>query len=126
MAERVEGIASVAHALALAHAAEALTGVTPPRRARLVRVIHAELERTANHLDVAMRLCDAAGLGAPTARFGWHKESVMFVVSVLCGNRFGRSVVRPGGICAEPRVAPEAVSDRLARSWGASAATATR
>ncbi|MEZ0367332.1 hypothetical protein ACAG26_27045 [Mycobacterium sp. pUA109] len=113
VAERVEGIASVAHALAFAHAAEALADVTPPRRARLVRVMYAELERIANHLDVVMRLCDAAGLAVPTARFGWHKESVMRLVSALCGNRFGRSVIRFGGVTAEPRLAPATVSDQL-------------
>ncbi len=114
VAERVEGISSVAHALAFAHAAERLTGTIPPRRARLVRVIHAELERIANHLDVVTRLCDAAGIAVPFARFAWHKESVLRLVSALCGNRFGRSVVCVGGIGAEPRLPPSAVSDRLA------------
>lgn len=114
VAERVEGISSVAHALAFAHAAENLTGATPPRRARLVRVVFAELERIANHLDVVMRLCDAAGLAIPLARFGWHKESIMRLVSTLCGNRFGRSIVRVGGISALPRLEPAEISARLA------------
>lgn len=114
VAERVEGISSVAHALAFAHAAENLTGATPPRRARLIRVIHAELERIANHLDVVTRLCDAAGIAVPCARFGWHKESVMRLVSALCGNRFGRSVVRVGGISAQPRLEAAQISAQLA------------
>jgi len=114
IAERVEGIASVAHALAFAHAAETLAGVAPPRRAGLIRVIHAELERVANHLDVVTRLCDAAGLAVPHARFGWHKECIMRLVSKLCGNRFGRSVVRVGGVVAEPRLQPAEVAQQLA------------
>jgi formate hydrogenlyase subunit 5 len=114
VAERVEGVASVAHALAFAHAAENLAEVAPPRRAGLVRVIHAELERLANHLDVATRLCDAAGLAVPHARFGWHKECIMRLVSSLCGNRFGRSVVRVGGVVAEPRLEPAEVARQLA------------
>ncbi|QLL05342.1 NADH-quinone oxidoreductase subunit C [Mycobacterium vicinigordonae] len=114
VAERVEGISSVAHALAFAHAAENLAGAIPPRRARLVRVIFAELERIANHLDVVTRLCEAAGIAIPLARFGWHKESVMRLVSALCGNRFGRSIVRVGGISAQPRLEPAEVSARLA------------
>jgi formate hydrogenlyase subunit 5 len=114
VAERVEGIASVAHALAYAHAVETLTDLTAPRRAQLIRVVHAELERIANHLDVVVRLCDAAGLGVPTARFAWHKESVMRLVSALCGNRFGRSVVCVGGVVAEPRIDLAAASERLA------------
>lgn len=114
VAERVEGIASVAHALAFAHAAETLADLVVPRRAQLVRVIHAELERVANHLDVVVRLCEAAGLAIPLARYGWHKESVVRLISAMCGNRFGRSVVRVGGIAAAPRLTPRAVSDRLA------------
>ena len=103
LAERAEGIASVAHALAYCHAAETISGCEVPREAGLVRVVHAELERIANHLDVAMRLADAAGLAVATARFALHKERVMRLVSGLCGSRFGRGVIVPGGISAFPR-----------------------
>ena len=61
LAERVEGICSVAHALAYSHAVERIAGCEPPWPARLVRVLYAELERLANHLDAATRLADAAG-----------------------------------------------------------------
>jgi formate hydrogenlyase subunit 5 len=97
VAERVEGIASVAHALAYCHAVEALAGITVGEHAGLVRVVHAELERIANHLDVAARLCDAAGLAVAAAQLGWHKEEVMRLVSGLCGSRFGRGVITVGG-----------------------------
>lgn len=113
VAERVEGVASVAHALAYAHAIETLTNLAPPRPAQLIRVVYAELERIANHLDVVVRLCDAAGLAVPTARFGWHKESIMRLVSALCGNRFGRSVVCVGGVAAWPRLHPVAAAQQL-------------
>jgi Ni,Fe-hydrogenase III large subunit len=100
LAERTEGVASVAHALAYCHAVEAIAGCEVPREAALVRVVHAELERIANHLDVAARLADAAGLAVATARFALHKERVMRLVSRLCGSRFGRGVVVPGGVAA--------------------------
>lgn len=109
LAERAEGIASVAHALAYCHAAEAIAGCEIPREAALVRVVHAELERIANHLDVAMRLADAAGLAVATARFALHKERVLRLVGGLCGSRFGRGVVVPGGIAAVPRKSPDEV-----------------
>jgi Ni,Fe-hydrogenase III large subunit len=113
LAERAEGIASVAHALAFCHAIEAIADRPVPVEAALVRVIHAELERIANHLDVAMRLADAAGLAVATARFALHKERVMRLVSMLCGNRFGRGVVVPGGISASPREHPAALVPEL-------------
>ncbi|MFC4242894.1 NADH-quinone oxidoreductase subunit C [Gryllotalpicola reticulitermitis] len=98
VAERVEGIASVAHALAFSHATEAAAGILVPPRAQHLRVVLAELERIANHLDVAMRLTDAAGLAVATARFGWHKEITMRIMSRLTGSRFGRTAVIPGGV----------------------------
>ncbi len=113
VAERVEGIASVAHALAFCHAAEGIADVAVPPRARLLRVVYAELERIANHLEVALRLADAAGLAVATSRFGWHKESVMRLVSEMCGSRFGRTVVIPGGVIAEPALHPAAVGGAL-------------
>lgn len=112
LAERTEGIASVAHALAFCHAVEAIAGCEIPREAALIRVVHAELERIANHLDVAVRLTDAAGLAVANARFALHKERVMRVVSGLCGSRFGRGVVVPGGVRGRP---PEGITDVAAR-----------
>jgi formate hydrogenlyase subunit 5 len=104
LAERTEGVASVAHALACCHALERIAGVGVPWPAALVRVLHAELERLANHLEAAVRLADAAGLAVATARFGVHKERVMRLVSRMCGSRFGRGVVVPGGVSALPEV----------------------
>jgi formate hydrogenlyase subunit 5 len=118
LAERTEGIASVAHALAFCHAVERIAGCNPSPAAALVRVLHAELERIANHLDVAVRLADAAGLAVATARMALHKERVMRLVSRMCGSRFGRGVVVPGGVSALPRLAPAQLAaeiEQLAR-----------
>lgn len=114
VAERVEGIASVAHALAFSHAVEVLGDTSVPPGAQLLRVVFAELERLANHLDVALRLTDAAGLAVGTARFSWHKECVMRLISRLCGSRFGRGVVVPGGV----RDGLDVVPAQLAREVG--------
>ena len=119
LAERTEGVASVAHALAYCHAIERMAGVEVPWPAALVRVLHAELERLAGHLDVAMRLSDAAGLAVATARFSLHKETVLRLVGQMCGSRFGRGVVVPGGVAAWPRLGPAdllAGLDRLERA----------
>jgi formate hydrogenlyase subunit 5 len=77
-------------------------------------VAHAELERIANHLDVAVRLADAAGLAVATARFALHKERVLRLVSAMCGSRFGRGVVVPGGVSAFPRKRPAEILAGLA------------
>ena len=113
VAERVEGTSTVAHALAYTHAVEGLAGVVVPEPARLVRVLHAELERIAHHLDVTMRLADAAGLAVATARFGWHKELVQRLVARMSGSRFARGVVVPGGVRGAPGLAGPAVLSAL-------------
>ena len=104
LAERTEGVASVAHALAYCHALEQVADTQVPWPAALVRVLHAELERIANHLDTAARLADGAGLAAAAARFAVHKERILRLVSRMCGSRFGRGVVVPGGVRALPAI----------------------
>ena len=102
LAERVEGTLSVAHATAFCQALEARAGVEPPMGAQLVRVIHLELERVANHLDSVIRHTEAAGQAVAYARMTLHKERVLRLRSRLCGHRFGRGVVVPGGVNAPP------------------------
>lgn len=98
LAERVEGTASVAHAVAFCQALESLAGVEPPRPAELVRVLHAELERVAAHLDSVARHTEGAGQAVALARMTLHKERLLRLRSRLCGHRFGRGVVVPGGV----------------------------
>jgi Ni,Fe-hydrogenase III large subunit len=109
LAERAEGIASVAHAIAFCQAVEQISGTPVPWRAALIRTLHAELERLACHLDVVVRLADGAGLAVATARFGWHKEQVLRLTGQVCGSRFGRGVVTPGGVTAAPQLDPAAI-----------------
>lgn len=130
VAERVEGVASVAHALAFCHAAERLAAADVPWTARLVRCLHAELERIANHLDVMVKLTDAAGLAVATARFGLHKERLLRLVGRLCGSRFGRGAITPGGVHALPALGAYDIDRELAAlhrgitsDWGAAMTT---
>ncbi|MGH9017797.1 MAG: NADH-quinone oxidoreductase subunit C [Acidimicrobiales bacterium] len=105
LAERCEGVASVAHALAYCGAIEQLAGVEVPEAAGLVRVFHAELERIANHLDSTIRHTEAAGQSVAYARLTLHKERVQRLRARLSGSRFGRGVVVPGGVSGAPRLA---------------------
>jgi formate hydrogenlyase subunit 5 len=106
LAERTEGVASVAHAIAYCQAIETISGTAVPWRAGLTRTLLAEVERLACHLDAIVRLADGAGLAVATARFGWHKERVLRLTGQLTGSRFGRGTVVPGGVGAAVQVAP--------------------
>lgn len=114
LAERVEGIASVAHALAYTHAIEDLTDTVAPPAAAAIRLVHAELERIANHLDAATKLAEAAALSVAASRLSWHKERVMRLRGELCGSRYGRGVVTIGGVRAPLALSPEEVLHALA------------
>jgi Ni,Fe-hydrogenase III large subunit len=105
VAERVAGIASVAYACAFAHAVERALVVTPPARAQRWRVVHAELERMACHLDVIAKQAETTALYVGQARFQILKEQVMRLRARLTGSRFGRGAVVPGGVRDEPAVA---------------------
>lgn len=104
IAERVEGVASVAHAVAYCEAVERIAATDVPLAAHLVRVLHAELERVANHLDSTIRHSEGAGQAVAYARLSLHKERVMQLRAQLCGSRFGRGVVVPGGVAGPPLI----------------------
>jgi len=105
LAERCEGVASVAHALAFCNAVESIAGLEIPPHAALVRVIHAELERIANHLDSSIRHTEGAGQAVAFARLSTHKERVLRLRSRLSGSRFSRGVTVPGGVSGPPGLA---------------------
>ncbi len=96
LAERVEGVASVAHAIAYAQAVERLCGIESTPGTDLTRLVLAELERISNHLDSFTRAAEAAGLAVAVARFSHHKEQTMRLMAELCSSRFGRNGVAIG------------------------------
>jgi Ni,Fe-hydrogenase III large subunit len=95
--EVVAGDATIGHATAYATAMEALSGTEAPLRAQWLRAIALELERLANHTgDIGALANDVAFL--PTASAcGKIRGDFLNLTALLCGNRFGRGLVRPGG-----------------------------
>jgi Ni,Fe-hydrogenase III large subunit len=96
--ETAAGDSTIGHALAYCQAIEALTGARPPARAQALRGIALELERMANHVgDLGALSGDVAYL--PTASFcGRIRGDYLNLTAELCGSRFGRGFVRPGGV----------------------------
>ncbi len=98
LAERVSGIGSVAHALAYCQAIEAAAQCHVPIRAQRLRVLLAELERLYNHLHYFGHLADATTLKVGHAEGILLEERVKQLVARLCGSRFGRNLLTPGGL----------------------------
>jgi Ni,Fe-hydrogenase III large subunit len=97
-AETLAGDTSVGHATAYCQVLEALARCQKPPRAQALRAIALELERLANHVgDLGALANDVAFL--PTASFcGRIRGDLLNATATLCGSRFGRGLVRPGGV----------------------------
>ncbi len=95
--EAVSGDATIAHATAHASVREALAGTEAPLRAQWLRAVALELERLANHTgDLGALANDVAFLPTSSA-CGKIRGDFLNLTALICGNRFGRHLVRPGG-----------------------------
>jgi Ni,Fe-hydrogenase III large subunit len=96
--ETVAGDTTVGHALAYSQAVEALAGTSVSARAHAIRGIALELERLANHVgDLGALAGDVAYL--PTAAYcGRLRGDFLNMTAEICGSRFGRGLIRPGGV----------------------------
>jgi Ni,Fe-hydrogenase III large subunit len=116
--ETAAGDTTVGHTLAYCHLVEALTGTSVSARAQVIRGIALELERLANHVgDLGALAGDVAYL--PTASFcGRLRGDFLNMTAELCGSRFGRGLIRPGGVGFDVTVEQiDALRSRLAAAY---------
>ncbi|HYV35499.1 MAG TPA: NADH-quinone oxidoreductase subunit C [Gemmataceae bacterium] len=96
--ETLAGDTTIGHASAYCQNVEALTGVRPSLRAMAIRGIGLELERLANHTGDVGALANDVGY-LPTASYcGRLRGDFLNATAAICGNRFGRGLVKPGGV----------------------------
>ncbi len=96
--ETVAGDTTIGHASAYCQATEALAGSRVSGRAFALRAVALELERLANHVGGLGALASDVGY-LPTSSFcGRLRGDFLNLTATLCGSRFGRGLVRPGGV----------------------------
>ena len=98
LAETCAGDTSIAAATAFAEIIETVTPLSTSSDTLRLRELLLELERIANHVgDLGALAGDVAFL--PTASFcGRIRGEYLNMTALICGNRFGRHAVVPGGM----------------------------
>jgi Ni,Fe-hydrogenase III large subunit len=115
VAETIAGDTSIGHGLAYCTAIEGLAGLVVSSRVAAIRGIALELERLANHVgDLGAMSMDIGFLPA-SAYLGRLRGEFLNLTLDICGNRFGRDLLRPGGVQFD---IDDAHAQRLRRKLG--------
>ena len=95
--ESSAGDTSVGHATAYCEVLEGLSGSPATARGAALRAVGLELERLASHVGDLGALSGDVGF-LPTASYcGRLRGEYLNLTAEICGSRFGRGLVRPGG-----------------------------
>jgi Ni,Fe-hydrogenase III large subunit len=97
LVERTCANAGTANRIALCQAIEAATGVTPPLRARLTRVLFAEMERVLARLWVLGTSARAANQSRLFAEALEQRETLFAALVAATGERMFWGIAEPGG-----------------------------
>ena len=98
LAESIAGDTVIGHGMTYCGAIEALTGCETTRRAASIRGIALELERVAIHIGDLSAIASDIAYQIGSVVFGALRTLVINTTLEICGNRFGRGLIRPGGV----------------------------
>jgi Ni,Fe-hydrogenase III large subunit len=98
VAESIAGDSVIGHVGAHCGAIEALARSRKSPRAQAIRGIALELERIANHVGDLGAIAGDVAYQPAASFFGRLRGECLNLLMLLSGNRYGRGLVRPGGV----------------------------
>ena len=98
LAERFAATTAFAHGLAFCHALESIAGAAVPARARVLRVLLAELERLRQHAGAIHEICESTALAVAASQAGILEEELLRISGELTGHRYLFGLLAPGGL----------------------------
>ena len=96
--ENIAGDTAIGHATAYCTVLERLSGVKITDRAHILRRLSLELERLANHTRDLGAIGGDTGFLPSSAWNGRITGDFLNITAALCGSRFGRNMLCPGGV----------------------------
>lgn len=100
IAESIAGDTSIANSLCYSQAIEGLQEIKATGTANMIRKIALELERLSNHTGDLGALAGDVAFASAAAYFGRMRGEFLNLLMLLSGNRFGKGLIRPGGVAA--------------------------
>ncbi|MBQ3892487.1 MAG: NADH-quinone oxidoreductase subunit C [Mailhella sp.] len=97
LVENIAGDTCIGHATAYCSLLERLHGISTTRRAAMLRCLALELERLANHTRDLGAIGGDTGFLPTSAWNGRITGDFLNITAEMCGSRFGRNLVCPGG-----------------------------
>ena len=98
LAESIAGDTVIAHAMAYCNIVESLSDCEISPRAQAIRAVALELERLSNHVGRSGRIKYGYRVFAGGGVFWQAPGEFLNLLMELSGNRYGRSLCRPGGV----------------------------
>jgi Ni,Fe-hydrogenase III large subunit len=98
LVETVAGDTSIGHSWAYCAAIECLAGFEPGLDVDFGRALMLEFERVAMHLASLAGLSQDIGLLQGATTYGRLRTTAINTMMRLCGSRFGKGALRPGGV----------------------------